>query len=64
MASVKRCFLSADLKEERVGETLMWEGSEFQRLGAAAEKAQSPQVRRLVRGTCSRLAERDREGAW
>ena len=30
-ASVKRYVLSADLKEERVGETLMWEGSEFQR---------------------------------
>ena len=34
-ASVNRCVLRADLKEERVGETLMWEGSEYQRLGAA-----------------------------
>ena len=66
-ASVKRYVLRADLKEERVGETLMWEGSEFQRVGAATEKARSPQVRRSVRGTCSRLAEmdlRNREGAW
>ena len=66
-ASVKRCVLSADLKEERVGETLMWEGSEFHRVGAVTEKAQSPQVRRFVQGTCSSLAEmdlRDREGAW
>ena len=45
-ASVKRYVLSADLKEERAGETLMWEGSEFQRVGAATEKARSPQVRR------------------
>ena len=30
--------MSADLKEERVGETLMWEGSEFHRVGAATEK--------------------------
>ena len=66
-ASVKRCVLRADLKEERVGETLMWEGSEFQRVGAATEKARSPQVRHSVRGTFSRLAEmdlRNREGAW
>ena len=68
-ASVKKYVLCADLKEERVGETLMWEGSEFRRVGAATEKARSPQVRRSVRGTCSRLAEmdlslRNREGAW
>ena len=36
-ASVKRCVLSADLKEERVGEASMWEGSEFQRAGAATD---------------------------
>ena len=34
-AGVKRCVLSADLKEERVGGALMWEGSQFQRVGAA-----------------------------
>ena len=65
-ACLKRYVLSADLKEERVGETLMWEGREFQRVGAATEKARSPQVRSLVQGTCSRLAEmdlRNREGA-
>ena len=32
-ASVKRYILSADLKEARVGETMMWEGNEFQRVG-------------------------------
>ena len=41
-ASVKRYVLSADLKEERVGETLMWEGSEFQRVGQQLRRPDHP----------------------
>ena len=44
-ASLKRWVLREDLNTERVGASLMCSGSGFQRVGAATEKALSPQVR-------------------
>ena len=48
------------------GASLMALGSAFHNVGAATEKARSPQVRRLVLGTCRRPASPDlrvRDGA-
>jgi len=53
LTGLKRWVLRACLKEGRVGDCQMWMGREFQREGAATEKALSPQVRSLVLGFVS-----------
>ena len=67
-ADLKRCVLTNDLKVDRLVQSLMGLGSEFQREGAAMEKALSPQVRCLVlSGVDRRLASeerRQREPTW
>ena len=66
-AKLKMWVFKADLKDERVDASLMLEGREFQRVGAAKENARSPQVRRFVAGLSRRLALPDLrglEGTW
>ena len=66
-ASLKRWVLRACLNVGRVLACLMWLGRAFQRDGAAAEKAPSPQVRSLVLVVLRVVWSSDlrqREGVW
>ena len=53
----KRWVLSEDWKTERLSESLMSSGGEFQSLGAALEWALSPNLQRLGLGLERRQAE-------
>ena len=59
--------MRSDLNEVRSVQSRMCLGREFQRVGAATEKARSPQVRHLDLGMERRLAlveRREREVVW
>ena len=51
--------MSRDRKEERVGESLIFMGNEFHRVGAEKEKKRRPEQDFIV-GTDSRLASEER----